>query len=575
MASNWSFARPGLQKPGIISFATVVAVGLAAHLLLPATDYVVWDGWWQFADIAWPEGPAVTKQHLAEVGRPLDLVYYWPFRFVSSFSTRVWLSKLLSSTLWICSACLMLGVLLRATNMPQDVAGSVAATVASCPVFATLGEFSLWMYTAAVFLFWGGWFTLVCLPRESHVVGRLTRLILWPVFFLSFNLNSQLVTFYAVCGCLFVSRLAPFRLKDAVRLGLAYASKYWDLLMLPLLFWLWKKTCTPTTGAYAGYNSISLSPDRLATGASAMVAELLWPWMWNPISSQIWVFAALVAAVVGLWIPWSSTGDRNDVKNWSTRLVAAGLFLLAANSFPYLAVGQVPSAYGWNSRNAILAPLPLGLLAVGAFLALSARLPSAMTHAWKALVVAWIVLNTGVCFRNYLALQSFGVKQESISIRIHEAVDRAPTAALQLRDYFSIPATVADYAPSIWTFLPTRGALHPRTFVFEMRAALPDQQQTDARGNAVAVIPHVVLTTQMLDALIDQTTLGYAMTGIPRTGRHVLLCIRPTRYTNERYGLGSEYLWRKWFNSSGLQEFVREATTSDSFELPQILAGPD
>jgi hypothetical protein len=431
------------------------------------------------------------------------------------------------------------------------------------------------MYTAAVFLFWCGWFALVCLPRESHVVGRIARLILWPVFFLSFNLNSQLVTFYAVCGCLFASRLAPFRLKDTVRLGLVYASKYWDLLMLPLLFWLWKKTWTPTTGAYAGYNSVSLSPERLATGASAMVAELVWPWMWNPVSSHTWVFAAVVAAVTGLWILRSSTGYRHDLKKWSTRLVAAGLFLLAANSFPYLAVGQVPSAYGWNSRNAILAPLPLALLAVGAFLALSARLPSAMTHAWKAFVVAWVVLNAGACFRNYLTLQSFGVKQDSISIRIHEVVDRAPTAAVQLRDYFSIPATVANYAPSIWTFLPTRGALQPRTFVFEMRAALPDQQQTDARGNAVAVFPHVVLTTQMLDALIDQTTLGYAMAGIPRTGQHVLLCIRPTSYTGDGSRLGSEYLWRKWFNTGSLQEFVREATTSDSFELPPIAAGPD
>ena len=48
-------------SPMFSACAAVVGAGLAAHMLLPATDYVIWDGWWQFADVAWPEGPSVTR----------------------------------------------------------------------------------------------------------------------------------------------------------------------------------------------------------------------------------------------------------------------------------------------------------------------------------------------------------------------------------------------------------------------------------------------------------------------------------------------------------------------------------
>lgn len=570
MARSFPYASFGFQTPLTASLAAVVVAGLWAHLLLLATDYVIWDGWWQFADISWPEGPSVTKRHLAEVGRPLDLVYYAPFRAVAAFSTRVWLAKLMAMVLWVGCACLMLGVMWRATRVPRDVAVAIAAAVASCPVFGMLGEYSLWMYTGAVFLFWLAWFALVHLSGTTGVRAVLARPILWFMFFLSFNLNSQLVAFYGIGASLFASRLTSRRLTDVIRLGTSYAVRFGDFLLLPPLFWLWRKTCTPSIGAYVGYNTISLSPQRLAAGATAMTQELLLPWLCNPLASDTWLIVAGLAAVTTLWMLPARQRQQSDSQGWSARLAIAGLFLLAMNTFPYLAVGQVPSASGWLSRNAILTPLPLAMLAVGAFLAVSTRLPPTMFKAWKVLTVAWIVLNIGACTRNYLALQGFGVKQDSISLRLHEAIDHSPTAAVQMRDYFPIPATVPAYAPSIWTFLPTRGALKPRTFVFEVGGALPDQQRIDASGNPVVVIPHVLLTEKMLNNMIAETTLGYAMQEIPRIGRHVLLCIRPGRYNINGVALGSEYLWRKWLDPVTVPQFVRDATISEVLELSAI-----
>ncbi|MFM8718520.1 MAG: hypothetical protein ACKOFH_03145, partial [Chthoniobacterales bacterium] len=160
-----------------------------------ATDYVVWDGWWQFADIAWEEGAVVTETHLAEVGRPLDSAYYFPFRFVENFTSRVWLSKALGAALWIATALLMTQVLRRAARVPSDAAIAIGALVASSSVFAMLGEYSLWMYTSAVFLFWLGWAGLTVLPSWTGAPACGLRALYLATFVLSFNLNSLLVAY--------------------------------------------------------------------------------------------------------------------------------------------------------------------------------------------------------------------------------------------------------------------------------------------------------------------------------------------------------------------------------------------
>ena len=552
----------------------VVSSGLAAHLLLPATDYVIWDGWWQFADISWPEGPVITRHHLAEVGRPLDLFYYAPFRAIGAFDTRVWLSKTLAVALWIGSACLMLGVMLRCARLPRDIAVATAAAVATSPVFAVLGEFSLWMYTAAVFLFWLAWFALIHLPRTISGAALLARTVVWVLFFASFNLNSQLVAFYAVSACLVASRLPSWRFREGLRLAAAYAFRFWDFLLLPLVFWGWKKICTPSTGAYADYNEVSLSLPRLAVGAGEMSHDLLLPWIRNPLTSDKWLLAAGLVAIPIYRATRGRQPESHPSQYWSLALLSSGLFLLAANAFPYLTVGQVPSSSGWSSRNAILMPLPLALLAIGAALGLSSKLPSATRHAWVAVAAMWIVLNVGACWRNYLALQGFGAKQDSIAARLRAEIDRTSAAVVQLRDYFPVPATIPYYPPSIWTFLPTRGSLTPRALVFEVSGALPDQQETDAGGNAVVVFPRVLLTQKVLNAMIEQTTLGYAMRDIPRVGPHILLCIRPTTSTRNGAALGAAYLWRKWARPDSVEDFVRELTRGESIELPEVRPEP-
>jgi hypothetical protein len=549
----------------------VVFCGLIAHALLLATDYVIWDGWWQFADIAWAEGPIVTQTHLAEVGRPLDNVYYFPFQFVETFASRAWLSKALGALLWIATALLMTLVLKRAARVPSDAATAIGALVASSSVFAMLGEYSLWMYTSAVFLFWLGWAGLTVLPSWRGAPAFGLRCLLLATFFLSFSLNSLLVAYYSVALALFALRLRSWNWPDVFGSATRSIRSFPDFLILPVVFWSWKKVFHPSTGAYADYNTPLLSVGHLAAGFLEMYRQMIAPLAFEMLSSPIWIVGAVFAALAVLWMGCGKDPARRASDNLGPKLMTVGVLLFVASIFPYLAVGQIPSLFGWTSRNAILTPLPLAMSVVGIAMTATRVTAFAPPRAWYALVVALVVLNVGACWRNYLTLQAFGLKQEAVAFQINNVTRQMSTALIQLRDYFRIPRTVDFYAPSIWTFLPTGGELKPQTFVFETTSMAPDQVQFDESGKPVSVSPWIPVNRAAFEDLIKSTTLDYAMTGIPRVGRHVLLKVYPTEADADPLRLGAEYIRRKWFARDTLEDFVKAASSSQVAELTPVL----
>jgi len=555
------------------SIILVVFCGLIAHTLLLATDYVIWDGWWQFADIAWSEGPVVTQTHLSEVGRPLDNVYYFPFQFVETFALRVWLSKAFGASLWISTALLMIRALNQIARVPSDASAAVGALVASSSVFAMLGEYSLWMYTSAVFLFWLGWAGITVLPSRRGISSYLVRLLLLGIFFLSFNLNSLLVAFYSVALALFSLRLSSWKWSEILGAGIRYVRKFLDFIVLPIVFWMWKKAFHPSTGAYADYNTPSFSIGHLAAGFFEMYRQMLAPLAFEMFSSPAWILAAVFVATGVAWVVAGNNGSRRLAKSRGPVLIVIGLALFLASIFPYLAVGQVPTLFGWTSRNAVLTPLPLAMMVVGVAITATRLFLSAPLRAWYVLVAALIVLNVGACWRNYLSLQAFGLKQEAIAFQINEVKLQKPTTLIQLRDYFRIPHTIDYYAPAIWTFLPTLGALKPETFVFETVSMAPDQMQLDDTGKPVSLSPWIPVNRAGLEDLIKSTTMAYAMDRIPRVGSHVLLKVYPANAEVDPLRLGIEYIRRKWFANETLENFIRQTSINQLAELPPVTDG--
>ncbi len=512
----------------------------------------------------------MTAQHLAEVGRPLDLVYYKPFCLVSDFASRVWLSKFFGSLAWIASAVMMAGVLARGARIPRTVAVGVGANVAACPVFVLLGEFSLWMYTSAVFLFWVGWSILVYLPRLPVRSALFLRLPALAVFFLSFNLNSLLVLFYSVCILLMLVRLRGIGFRRFPERALSLALRKCDFLLLPVLFWIWRSLFCPKSGPYVGYNTLDFAPGKLWVGAGEAYRQLLLPWAEGILEPSGWIYVAALVCLVFGWFQRRSRANETVSARPPVGMFFAGIFLLLAAVFPYLAVGQIPSAEGWSSRNAILTPLPLALALTSSFVFLSRRIWPGSPNAWQLVAAAWIVLSTGQCIRNYLSLQGLGAKHETISRRINEIIAGDPPALIQLRDYFRLPGTIDSYPPGIWTLLPTKGSIDPKTFVIETVASAPDQARSDDAGRVMYEPVWFAVSGKGLADAIEATTLAHTMEGIPRQGRHVGLLVRPVRQDGDAAKLGLDYLWTKWFDRTQMNRFLASIATSEFGELPPV-----
>jgi hypothetical protein len=554
------------------SWAWIIVAGVLAHGIVPLTDYVLWDGWWYAADLARPEGPTVMARLFHEVGRPLDMWFYAPLRWIGG-DPVVW-AKWLGTASWIASAVCVAKVLERLAGLPRAVATAVAVLVAALPIFDLLGELALWMNTACVLLFWLAW---VLVSRLGDLAGWraiAARLAALALFFVSFDLNSNLVMFYAVAVA--IAGLRASELRPATLLATLPRAALWhaDFLALPIVFWGWKTWLTPTSGFYAtGYNQPSLAPDQLAAGYLGLLLNFVLRGLVEFLSSPTYLAAAAMAAILTALVlrrlpPSDAVVERPA--GTGVRLLGWGVFLLLAAAFPYIVVGQPLASEGWFTRNCILCPLPVALIACGLALLVTSRWATAFPRAWVAVVTAIATLGVGGCVSNYLAYQAFGAKEWSLRGQVAEMIRDSDAAVVQLRDYSRIPRTIPYYPPIIWTFIANASDGPPKTLVIETVTLGPDISQPGPDGQPRRIIPQVPLRAETVDETITETTMPYALERVPRAGPQILVTAEPAYAGTSVTDLGLRYLFLSWLEPERLPEFVRGFIKAERHPLPAI-----
>lgn len=554
------------------AWAWIIAAGIAAHGLVLLTDYVLWDGWWYAADLARPEGPTVMTRLFHEVGRPIDMAFYAPLRWLGG-DPIIW-AKWLSTAAWIGTAVCMRTMLQRIAGLSDVVATAVAVLVVALPIFDLLGELALWMNTACVLLFWLAWVLVSRMPELVGWRSIAVRAAALGLFFVSFNLNSNLVMFYAVAAVLVGLRLPDMRPATLVSRMPREVIRHADFLVLPIVFWLWKTLFTPTSGFYAtGYNQPSLAPGRLAAGYSGMTIDFLFRGLIELLSSSTWIAAAVVVAIAATAVmrrfPLPEPAVERPAR-LGLRLLGWGLFLLLAAAFPYIVVGQSLASEGWLTRNCILCPLPVAMITCGLLIVVNRWWLSQYPKAWLAGVAAIVTLSVGGCIHNYLAYQALGAKQWAIRSRLVEMIHDSDPAVVQLRDYCQIPRTIPYYPPIIWTYLASGTDALPKTFVIETAMLAPDGVDQGPDGQPRRVIPAIPLRSEGLDEAIIGTTMPYALEQVPRVGPQIMVTIEPGSENAKPSDLGLRYLILSWLAPDRLPDFLRGLIKAESRSLPPI-----
>lgn len=552
------------------AWIAIVLAGCAAHGVLLFTDYLLWDGWWYAADIVRDEGAPTMTRLFHEVGRPLDMLFYQPLRFFGG-DPVVW-AKWLSVMAWVGSALCMNAVLRRTAGLPPEIATAAATIAVTLPTFDLLGELSLWMNSACVLLFWIAWTVVGILRQTSGWSYWAARLGAAALFFLSFNLNSNLVMFYAVAAALVGLRCVSLPSQAMTQRVRKWGLGHADFLVLPVMFWLWKSIFTPANGFYAeGYNTPSLEPTRFVYGYAAMVTDFLGTGFLELFASSAWMGVGVASAVAAGFLVARARGwNLGRIVAVAPWVTGWGIFVLAAAAFPYLAVGQALASEGWLSRNAILCNFPLALIIVGGLVFLNARVAPAVPWLWVTGIVVVAAVGVGACHRNYYALQAFGVKQRSVQRKLQAAIAENDACFVQLRDYYLLPGTISYYPPSIWTFVAGGTSSPPRAFVIDTRVIAPDQVSRSEQGRIDVTLPHVTPSARDVDQAIVATTMPYAMEGIPRSGPQILFAVQPGSLGNDSVKIGRRYVAVKFLDPTAIEAYENDMTETRVYPLPDI-----
>lgn len=548
----------------------IVATVTAAYGLILFTDYLLWDGWNYTHWFEIPSQLGYASRAFSEFGRPLDMVFWWPF--IGGANLHVW-GKIAGVAAWVFSAVFVYFALISNARLSGSLSLQCAMLAGCLPAFDVLGDFCIWMNTVSVSLFYGAW----CLvPRASR--GKpwwlVVRMAVIALFILSFNLNSLLVFFYGFAGVVFFLRNSGGNPTELVRGLSSDVRAHGDLLALPVVFYVAKQILTPVHGYYAGYNSPTLAAEVLARVSHSLLEGFLWGEIVAAFSSVPWLLlSVLVVVVFGIYLnrhPTFLSGDACGSRKSDMLLILCGALLLMAAAFPYAVVDQSFQSFGWLSRNCILMPLPISMMFVGALRTLCRIFaPHRPRLVWLPFLLV-VCLAIGSSNRSTLRCQALGIKQVSFMHKAQRAFATSPPAVVQLRDYFLIPETIYYFAPIVWIYILARNREEPETYVVETAHVLPDQIVEGNNGQMLRQPVVASFSEADVRRALEETKMPYAMQRIPTHGAQALVLLMPGQLGPDGVSLGWQYLVRKWFNPSGLAEFLEKVTSVEVIELPAI-----
>ena len=158
--------------------ATIILVGLLAWGLVLFTDYLLYDSWWTSYLLQNKGKFWCFEQICHEIGRPLDIFFFWPLTF---FHDPVFVAKVVGVCSHIAQAYLFSMCLQAAFRISKIDATWIAAIGIALPFFDLCGEICLFMYGTAPLLFWAAWLILLQCDWKFNTRYFLLRLLVLRV----------------------------------------------------------------------------------------------------------------------------------------------------------------------------------------------------------------------------------------------------------------------------------------------------------------------------------------------------------------------------------------------------------
>lgn len=282
------------------------------------------------------------------------------FLIISKFFNHIYLFRIFTFITYAFIAYATYNILLSTKIFNESESKLISFLSVIVPINSSIVAISVIPFLFPVLLFYIGFFLLTKYYDNS---SKSLRFIILFIFFFSFSTNSLLV-FYAI------PLLYIYYMDNNQQIKLNFTTiklffvKRIDFILLPIIYFLYKKTFLVPYGLYNNYNTIT--SDKLQNIGPIIVKtfNIMSAGLVDFLTTNFFMLliSLFVAFIFTFFINFKNKLFENKAKIAILIFLASILFVIAV--FPYAAVGKQPVLNGWNGRFSLLLGISLSMFVV-------------------------------------------------------------------------------------------------------------------------------------------------------------------------------------------------------------------
>lgn len=436
----------------------LLLVTITCHGLLLFNGGIYWDDWLSLGYLKSGDWQSLSEQ-TSEMGLPLLGYFQWSLKLLNIYAYY----KIIAFLLIYISAVLIYQTSLNLRILTGMESLLLAIIFIAFPAYQVTVLFCTLNYLFCLFLF----YLAAYIYLESLVGTKSTRLILIyklgaaAIFFISFNLNSLLVYFYAFLLLMFLNQKG----KDGgtgFKTITAFIKTNWLFILLPVMYWAWRNIFTPPHGLYANYHKLDVGVWQIFYLCISFIRVSVFGQFFSAVRDlgdhvTVWLGLLFGAYITYGYVSWKRGAENIALDRWfnNKQAIAAfgfGLIALICAIFPYAAVGLGPEFAGFGTRHNVLISLPVAILIVSVFRIYSqsyGQLNHISKNGFKRnqlLILCTLVLSFALsCNHYYISWEARAIKDRAFMYALQSHPELGGYATYWIDDRFPV-GPVLEYS---------------------------------------------------------------------------------------------------------------------------------
>ncbi|MBY5820386.1 hypothetical protein HFN60_32880 [Rhizobium leguminosarum] len=453
--------RDQLQaKPKLSSLLLLTIAVFITHWMAFLNEGIVAEDSGLLPQLLYSDWNAIMNMY-SSAAVPVFTYYVWPMAFVKNIFL---LKSVVIIGVYLIAVFSYL-IALRSDFFTERESLVVGIFTQLLPIATVTTIFTYSTYFNAYALFLLATYLFLSLEWIAGSRHYLLRALAICVYFVAFTLNSLLVLYAAGFLLIYAARLKRTGRRidngrELISTFLAFCRDRADFAILPVIYWLFKGIFFKKTGLYNRYNSFDLDIESIFANGSKFIANgIIFPLEksfsdWNLYVHLGAAFCSILFVVFFVFASRKSARNAqlDERSGHGFKIIGFGLFLLLCGTLPYILVGKSPEP-GVLMRNGILMPLPLAVIAIGAWRAAKVRSATLLNEKVSiGLFLVLLTVFTGRWWESYVTWQARAAKDLAVSQYLVDNSEWSKYSVYWIKDNARVLGEASEYGFADYTY---------------------------------------------------------------------------------------------------------------------------